>query len=117
MLLCRSIGCLLLCLVVVLSATYAQAMRHVDDRQATSQAQIVQAQLPPCHQTMKDPASDDRGTGDQGGCFSSFACCFGLAAEYPARTIIRSSLTHDLGNAHAMHSALPEPLSPPPKTI
>lgn len=113
----RSIGCLILCMVFVLSSTTAQATRHVDDWQATLQVQVDQAKLPPCHSAAKGAASDEHSGGHHGDCCSSFACCLGLIAEYTIQSFIRSSPLRDFSSGSVMRSALPEPLSPPPKTI
>jgi hypothetical protein len=116
MLLRRFIGCLTLCMVFVLSSTYAQATLHVGDWQMTSQVQVDKADLPPCHHDIDDAASNDKSGGHHGGCCSSFACCLGLVAEYTMDGFTHSAPPHDFGYGTILRSTSPEPLSPPPKT-
>jgi len=116
MLLRRFIACLMLSMAFVLSSTYAQAMLHVDDWQATLQVEVDKAKLPPCHHAVKDSAPDDH-SGHHGGCCSSFACSLGLVAEYTIHDFVRSSPLRSFSCGSVMRWAMPEPLNPPPKTI
>jgi len=88
----RFFGRLMLCIVVMLTSTYVQAIARVDDTMAVA---IERTKLPPCHHAMSDHKTSEQ-RDHHNGCCSNFACAVAIIADSPVRILPRAITVYEI---------------------
>jgi len=112
----RMIGCLVMCIVFVLSSTYAQAARQVGDHQGVCRGPVDLPKLAPHYDHDHHFANEHKVGGYRDIRCSGLPCRVGFVTEYNNRRFNHRPRLQGMVIVSAVHSTLDEPLSPPSKT-